>query len=491
MTSEHTHLELYPPSILGVAAVLIPYANHNQSPRNAYEAAMAKQAVGLNAANFHLRFDSRAHFLHYPQKPVVQTRFLDLIGFNSRPAGQNFVVAVLSFTGYNMEDAVIMNKSSVERGLARSTFFRDYSTEELRYPGGQRDIIGVPDVKVKGYRGKENYELLDEDGIVAPEAEVVSGKVLVGKTSPPRFLEEYKEFGLIGEARRDSSVSLRHGDKGIVDTVVITVDGEGNKFIRVKVRDLRIPEIGDKFASRHGQKGVIGLLVPQYDMPYTFEGITPDLIINPHALPSRMTVGQLIESIAGKVGSLRGKTVDGTPFFGEKPEDLRKELLLFGYPHDGTEPVYDGRTGELISTPVFVGIVYYQRLHHMVADKLHSRSRGPVQLLTRQPTEGRAREGGLRFGEMERDAIIGHGATILLKERLLDSSDKYTIYVCEKCGLLGWFDRNKGKYVCPVHGEEGNLVPVEVSYAFKLLLQEMMSMLIYPRIILKDKFSGE
>ena len=491
VTPKHTHLELYPPSILGVAAVLIPYANHNQSPRNAYEAAMAKQAVGLNAANFHLRFDSRAHFLHYPQKPVVQTRFLDLIGFNSRPAGQNFIVAVLSFTGYNMEDAVIVNKSSVERGLARSTFFRDYSTEELRYPGGQRDIIGIPDIKVKGYRGKENYEFLDEDGIVPPEVDVVSGKVLIGKTSPPRFLEEYREFGLVGEARRDSSVSLRHGDRGIVDTVVVTVDGEGNKFIRVKVRDLRIPEIGDKFASRHGQKGVIGLLVPQYDMPYTFEGVTPDLIINPHALPSRMTVGQLIESIAGKVGSLRGRTVDGTPFFGEKPEDLRRELLLFGYPHDGTEPMYDGRTGELISTPVFIGVVYYQRLHHMVADKLHSRSRGPVQLLTRQPTEGRAREGGLRFGEMERDAIIGHGATILLKERLLDSSDKYTIYVCEKCGLLGWFDRNKGKYVCPVHGEEGNIVSVEVSYAFKLLLQEMMSMLIYPKIILKEKFSGE
>ncbi len=488
---EHTHLELYPPSILGVTAVLIPYANHNQSPRNVYEAAMAKQAVGLNAANFHLRFDSRAHFLHYPQKPVVQTRFLDLIGFNSRPAGQNFVVAILSYTGYNMEDAIIMNKSSVERGLARSIFFREYSTEELRYPGGQRDAVGIPDIKVKGYRGKENYEFLDDDGIITPEVDVSSGMVLVGKTSPPRFLEEYKEFGLVGEVRRDSSISLRHGDKGVVDAVVVTVDGEGNKFIRVRVRDLRVPEIGDKFASRHGQKGVVGLLVPQYDMPYTFDGVTPDLIVNPHAFPSRMTVGQLIESIAGKAGSLRGRLVDGTPFFGEKLEELRRELILYGYPQDGTEPMYDGRTGELISTPVFIGVVYYQRLHHMVADKLHSRSRGPVQLLTRQPTEGRAREGGLRFGEMERDAIISHGAPAILKERLLDSSDKYIVYVCEKCGLLGWFDRNKGKYVCPVHGSEGKLVPVEVSYAFKLLIQEMMSMLIYPRLVLRDRFTGE
>jgi len=489
LTEEHTHLEIYPPAILGIAAALIPYAEHNQSPRNAYQSAMAKQAVGLNAANFHLRFDSRAHFLHYPQKPLVQTRFLELIGYNTRPAGQNFIVAVLSFTGYNMEDAVILNKSSVERGLARSTFFREYSVEELRYPGGEKDVISIPDPSVKGYRGRDNYRLLDEDGIVAPEVDVESGNVLIGKISPPRFIEEYKEFGLTSETKRDTSVSLRHGDRGVVDTVAITVSGEGNKLVRVRVRDLRIPEIGDKFASRHGQKGVVGLLVPQYDMPYTVDGITPDLIINPHALPSRMTVGQLIEAIAGKVAALLGRFVDGTPFANEKLEDLERELLLSGYPLNGTEPMYDGRTGELIMTPVFIGIVYYQRLHHMVSDKIHARARGPVQLLTRQPTEGRAREGGLRFGEMERDAIIGHGAPILLKERLLESSDKFTIYVCEKCGLIGWFDRRKGKYICPIHGESEKLVPVNVSYAFKLLIQEMMSMMIYPKLIIKDKIS--
>ena len=491
LTPEHTHLEIWPPAIVGIAAATIPYAEHNQSPRNAYQSAMAKQAVGLYAANFHLRFDSRGHFLHYPQRPLVQTKFLDVTGYNDRPSGQNFVVAVLSFTGYNMEDALIMNKSSVERGLARSTFFREYSTEELRYAGGQRDRIEIPDPSVRGYKGRDNYLLLDSDGIISPEIEVNAGNVLVGKTSPPRFLEEYKEFGLTGVSRRDTSITLRHGDKGVVDSVVITVSGEGNRLVRIKVRDLRIPEIGDKFASRHGQKGVIGLLVPQYDMPYTPDGITPDLIINPHALPSRMTVGQLIETIAGKVAALAGRSVDGTPFYGEKVEDLQRELLLLGYPADGTEPMYDGRTGELIMTPVFIGIVYYQRLHHMVTDKIHARARGPVQLLTRQPTEGRAREGGLRFGEMERDCIIGHGAPILLRERLLENSDKTVIYVCEECGMIGWYDRRRGKLVCPIHGDKGKLYPVTVSYAFKLLLQEMMSMLIYPKLILKDRFGGE
>lgn len=488
LTPEHTHLELWPPAIVGVAAATIPFLEHNQSPRNTYQAAMAKQALGLYASNFNLRFDSRAHVLHYPQKPIVQTKFLDIIGYNDRPAGQNFIIAVLSYTGYNMEDAVILNKSSVDRGLARSTFYREYITEELRYAGGQMDKIEIPEPSVRGYRGRENYSLLDDDGIVSPEAKVLSGNVLVGKTSPPRFMEEYKELGIVSTTRRDTSVTLRHGDRGVVDSVLITVSADGNKLVRVRVRDLRIPEIGDKFASRHGQKGVVGLLLPQYDMPYTPDGVTPDIIINPHALPSRMTVGQLIESIAGKVGALEGRLVDGTPFYGEKPEDLKVRLLLRGYPRDGTEPIYDGRTGELLSNPVFIGIVYYQRLHHMVADKIHARARGPVQLLTRQPTEGRAREGGLRFGEMERDCLIGHGAALLLQERMLESSDKVLMYVCSDCGLIGWFDRKKSKYVCPLHGDKGRLYPVKVSYAFKLLLQELMSMMVYPKLVLGDKY---
>jgi len=490
ITPSTTHVEIWPHAILGAAASTIPYAEHNQSPRNTYQSAMVKQALGFYAANFMLRFDSRAHLLHYPQLPLVQTRALSILGYNDRPAGQNMVVAVMSYTGYNMEDAVIMNKSSVDRGLARSTFFRTYSTEEVKYAGGQEDRIEIPDAKVLGYRGKDAYAKLDSDGIVRVEVFVKGGEVLIGKTSPPRFVEEYRGYGILAQRRKDTSVTMRHGESGWVDMVMLTTTAEGHKLVKVRVRDLRIPEIGDKFASRHGQKGVIGILIPQYDMPYTVEGITPDLIINPHALPSRMTLGQLMESIAGKVAALRGKFVDGTPFFEESIEDLKKQLLLFGYPLDGTEPMYDGRNGELIGNPIFIGIVYYQKLHHMVADKMHARARGPVQLLTRQPTEGRAREGGLRFGEMERDTLIGHGASALLRERMLESSDKTVIYVCELCGFIGWFNRRKNVYECPIHGDKGVLHPVVVPYAFKLLLQEMMSMGVKPRLILEDKFKA-
>ncbi len=486
--SSYTHMEIWTPAIFGITATTIPYAEHNQSPRNTYQAAMAKQALGLYAANYQLRTDSRGHLLHYPQKPLVQTKPLGIIGYNDRPAGQNMVVAILSFTGYNIEDALIMNKSAVDRGLARSFFFRLYSTEERKYAGGQEDRIEKPSPGVRGYKGLALYNKLNEDGLIDPEIEVHGGEILVGKTSPPRFTAEYKEFGLTASTRRDTSVAVRHGEKGVVDMVLITDTVEGNKLVKVRVRDLRIPEIGDKFASRHGQKGVIGLLVSQEDLPFTEDGVVPDLIINPHAFPSRMTLGQLMESIAGKYASLSGKTVDATPFYKKSLENIKIRLIKYGYPMDGTEAMYDGRTGELLKSPVFIGVVYYQRLHHMVADKIHARARGPVQILTRQPTEGRAREGGLRFGEMERDCLVAHGAALVLKDRLLDQSDKTVIYVCEYCGFIGWYDRNKGKYVCPIHKDKGKLYPVTVSYAFKLLLQELMSMCIAPRLILGKKW---
>ncbi len=486
LTPEHTHMEIWAPAILGITASIIPYPEHNQSPRNTYEAAMAKQSLGLYAANFQRRMDTRGHFLHYPQKPLVQTRAMEIIGYNERPAGQNMVVAVMSFTGYNIEDALIMNKGSIDRGLARSTFFRLYSTIEYKYPGGQEDRITIPSSNVRGYRGPKAYEKLDEDGIVTPETPAKGGDVLIGKISPPRFFTAQEYTVGAGITRQDASIVTRHGEKGVVDVVMITTDGEGNKLVKVRVRDLRIPELGDKFASRHGQKGVIGLIVPHENMPFTEDGIVPDLIINPHAFPSRMTVGQLIESIAGKAAALEGRFIDATPFYKESVENLQITLKRHGYPETGMEAMYDGRTGEILHSPIFIGIVYYQKLHHMVADKIHARARGPVQILTRQPTEGRAKEGGLRFGEMERDCLVGHGASLLLKEQMLDKSDRTIIYVCELCGHIGWYDRVRGKYICPVHKDKGKLKPVEVSYAFKLLLQELMSLCIMPRLRIKD-----
>lgn len=488
ITPDHTHLEIWPPSVLGITASIIPYPEHNQSPRNTYQSAMAKQALGLYAANYQLRTDSRAHLLHFPQKPIVQTRMMDLMGYNRRPAGANAVLAIMTYSGYNLEDALILNKTAVERGMYRSTFFRLYSTEELKYPGGQEDRIQIPEAGVVGFKGKEYYKNLEDNGLIAPEVEVKGGDVLVGKVSPPRFLQEFKELSP-EQSKRDTSIIARHGENGIVDLVMVTETSEGNRLVKVRVRDLRIPEIGDKFASRHGQKGVIGMLIPQVDMPYTPEGVVPDIIINPHAFPSRMTLGQLMEGIAGKYAAVSGNIVDATPFYKMPIDEIQEGLEKYGHLKDNTEVVYDGRTGQRVKSRVYFGVVYYQKLHHMVADKMHARARGPVQILTRQPTEGRAREGGLRFGEMERDCLIGYGTVMLIKDRLLDNSDKAVIYVCEQCGYVGWYDKNANKYICPIHKDKSTMHGVTVSYAFKLLMQELMSMTISPRLQFGDRVS--
>jgi DNA-directed RNA polymerase subunit B len=484
---EHTHAEITTYTILGICSSLIPYPEHNQSPRNSYEAAMAKQALGIHSTNFLLRVDSRSHILHYPQKPLVDTRPMDIIGYDLRPSGQNCVVAVVSFEGYNMEDALIFNKASIERGLARSSFYRIYEGECRQYLGGLKDKFTTPEPGIRGYRGEQYYRLLEPDGIVSLESWANGGDVLIGRTSPPRFLEEYKEFEVKGPTMRDTSVDMRPAETGVVDAVFITETHEGSKLVKVRVRDERIPELGDKFASRHGQKGVIGMVIPQEDLPFTPDGVFPDIVINPHAIPSRMTIGQFMESMAGKVAAARGRPVDGTPFVGEKTEQLKRMLIDLGFSSSGRETLYNGITGERFSADIFIGVVYYQKLHHMVADKIHARARGQVQMLTRQPTEGRARGGGLRFGEMERDCLIGHGAAMLLQDRLLEESDKYLLYVCENCGYIGYYDIKQRKYVCRVCEDKAQISPVVVSYAFKLLLQEMMSLCITPRLKLKER----
>ena len=484
---ETTHLEIATYTMLGICASTIPYPEHNQSPRNSYQAAMAKQALGVYGTNFHNRTDSRSHILHYPQVPLVQTENMEVMGYKQRPTGQNCIVAVLSFEGYNMEDAIIFNQASIQRGLFRSTFYRIYEAECRQYLGGLKDKFTVPEAGTRGYRGEQYYRLLEPDGIISLESQVVGGDVLIGRISPPRFLEEYKEFEVKGPSMRDTSVDMRPSETGIVDGIFVTESGEGSQLVKVRVRDQRIPELGDKFASRHGQKGVIGLIVPPENMPFTDEGITPDLMINPHAIPSRMTIGQFIESLAGKAAAARGKPGDGTPFSNEDPTEVRNNLVKLGFSHTGSEVFYNGTTGEKFVADIFVGVVYYQKLHHMVADKIHARARGQVQMLTRQPTEGRARGGGLRFGEMERDCLIGHGAAMLLRDRLLEESDKYTLFICENCGQIAYFDMKQRRYVCKICDEKVKIAPVTVSYAFKLLLQELQSLCITPKLKLKEK----
>jgi len=486
LNEEHTHLEIDPMIILGLCTSLVPYANCGQSSRLNRGQKTQKQSLGLYATNFLLRMDTDVSLLHYPQAPLVKSMMYDLSEQDNHPSGQNVTIALMSYEGYNMQDAIIINKGSVDRGFARSTYFRPYSVDELRYSGGLMDEISVPDKEVKGYKSEEDYKYLEEDGIIHPEARVESDDVIVGKTSPPRFLGDLEEFSLTANIRRESSITIKQGEKGIIDMIVVTENEEGNKLVRVRLRDERKPEIGDKFASRHGQKGVIGMIIDESDIPFTASGIKPDLIFSPHSVPSRMTISHLIEVLGGKVGALGGRHIDGTIFDSEKESDLRKELLEMGFRENGTETMYNGITGEKFKAKIFVGNMYYLKLKHLVANKLHSRASGRIQLLTRQPIEGRAKGGGLRLGEMEKDCFVAHGASLLLKERF--DSDKTHVYVCEECGMLAVCDEYRKKYFCSKCGTNVEITKIDISYAFKLLLDELKSLCIYPKLNLRSKY---
>lgn len=486
ITKDHTHLEISPITIVGICTSLIPYSNFGGSSRLIRGSKIQKQSIGLYSSNFLMRMDTDTSVLHYPQQPIVKSFMSDVYNYKNHPSGQNIVIAMMSFEGYNMQDSIILNKGSVERGLGRSTYFRPYNVEELRYSGGLMDDITIPDKETKGYKSEKDYRLLEKDGIVYTGAQVKEDDVIIGKTSPPRFLGDLEEFSIAANIRRESSTTIKHKEGGIVDITLITENEEGNRLVQIRIRDQRIPEAGDKFASRHGQKGVIGAIVPQEDMPFTSKGIIPDIIFSPHSIPGRMTISHLIEILAGKVGSLKGEYIDGTPFDSTSEEDLRMQLGQLGFREDGTEVMYNAITGEEFKVRIFIGNMFYLKLKHMVANKLHSRASGRIQLLTRQPIEGRAKGGGLRIGEMEKDCFVAHGASLLLKERF--DSDKTTIYVCETCGMVAVFDSFKSKKYCLRCGQSTNISAVEISYAFKLLLDELKSMVVYPKILLKSKY---
>ncbi len=486
ITAEHTHVEINPIIIVGLTTSLVPFANFGQSSRLNRGSKTQKQALGFYASNFLVRMDTDVSLLHYPQNPIVRSFTYDMSKQNLHPAGQNVVIALMSYEGYNMRDSLILNKGSVDRGLARSTYYRPYGIEEMRYSGGLIDEIGIPDKEVKGYKSEHDYRMLEDDGIIYPEAVVNEEDVLIGKTSPPRFLGELDEFSIAANKRRETSVTVKHGETGTVDFIAITENEEGNRLIQVRLRHLRIPEIGDKFASRHGQKGVVGLIVPHADMPFTASGLTPDIIFSPHSIPSRMTVNYLIEVIAGKVGALSGRAINATTFNSENESDMRKHLLDLGFRESGTERMYNGITGEEFDAKIFVGNMYYLKLKHMVANKLHARASGRIQLLTRQPIEGRSKGGGLRLGEMEKDCFVAHGASLLLKERF--DSDKTVIHICENCGLLAVYDSYRGNKFCAKCGGNVEISAIEISYAFKLLLDELKALGVFPRLKLQSKY---
>ena len=488
-----THCEIHPSMILGVCASIIPFPDHNQSPRNCYQSAMGKQAMGIYLSSFQVRMDTMAHVLHYPQKPLATTRAMEHMHFRELPSGINCIVAIACYTGYNQEDSLIMNQSAIDRGLFRSSFFRTYNGKAKCRPGAynalEDEAFEVPNRSTCVGMKRGSYNKLDSDGLAEPGVRVSEDDVLVGKTVP------YAIKGPNGMAsalsRKDDSTTMRSTEKGIIDRVMLTTDIEGNKFCKVRIRNIRIPQIGDKFASRHGQKGTVGMTYRQEDLPFTCEGVSPDIIVNPHAIPSRMTVGHLVECLLGKVSSLLGDEGDATPFMDDVTVEKISQLLTeLGYQKHGNECMYNGHTGKPMDTLIFLGPTFYQRLKHLVDDKIHARSRGPVTMLTRQPMEGRGRAGGLRMGEMERDCLIAHGAANFLRDRLYANSDPYRVHVCDECGMIAIANLRKQTFDCGYCDNKTRFSQIHIPYAGKLLFQELMSMCIVPRIFV-DRPSGD
>ncbi|CUG26907.1 DNA-directed RNA polymase III, putative [Bodo saltans] len=480
----YSHCEMDPSMILGICASIIPYPNHNQSPRNTYQSAMGKQAMGIYASNFNMRMDTTAHVLLYPQKPLVRTRAMSYMHSNDLPAGHNAVVAIACYTGYNQEDSMIMSRSAVERGFFRSAFWRSYKATEERNPKKKTlEMFESPDPHSTHVKRGADYSKLDVDGLIKPGMTVYGGDILVGKTIPvPKEELEHAEALQTTQTKRDASISSRVTEKGVVDKVMLTENGESYRFTKVKVRTIKIPNIGDKFCSRHGQKGTNGIQFRQEDMPFTRDGLVPDLIINPHAIPSRMTVAHLIETLAGKVACFKGREVDATPFCSVQVSDLASALHKLQCQRYANECLYNGHTGLPLDHLIFFGPTYYQRLKHLSGDKIHARPRGPLQPLVRQPTEGRAHEGGLRFGEMERDCMLSYGASQWLRERLFRVSDYYSVHVCESCGTICAADTTLHVYKCTGCDHATRFSHVLMPYACKLLFQELMSMTILPRL---------
>ena len=485
----YTHCEIHPSTVFGVLASCVPFPDHNQAPRNTYQCAMGKQAMGVYATNYDKRMDKTAYVLNYPSRPLVDTRVLNFLQLNSIPSGCQIHVAIMTHTGYNQEDSVLINKGSIDRGLFLATI---YHTEKDEDKNIIRDEIVrcKPDPeKTKGIKFG-NYDKLNASGFIPENTLVENRDVIIAKTVP---IKENRNDPTKTIKYEDQSKTFRTTEDTYIDKNYTGRNGDGYNFAKVRVRALRKPVYGDKFSSRHGQKGTVGNIIPECDMPFTKGGLKPDIIINPHAIPSRMTIGQLKETLLGKVLLELGLFGDGTSFGNLDVKTISEQLLSLGYESYGNELMYNGLTGEQLDTNIFIGPVFYQRLKHMVSDKQHSRSIGPMVNLTRQPAEGRSRDGGFRIGEMERDVMIAHGMTRFCKERMYDVSDKYNAFVCKKCGMIAAYnDGNKNKmyttsdfviHMCKMCDNRTSFAKVDIPYAYKLMAQELQTINIVPRII--------
>ena len=477
---KYTHCEIHPSTIFGVIASCIPFPDHNQSPRNTYQSAMGKQAMGVYATNYNERMDKTAYVLNYPTRPLVDTRIMNMIKLNEIPSGCNINVAIMTHTGYNQEDSLLVNKGSIERGLFQATIYHTEKDEDKQKINGDEEIRCKPDAsKTKGMKFG-NYNKVNSKGLIPENTLVENRDIIISKVTP---IKENRNDHTKVIKYEDQSKIYRTVEEVYIDKNYIDRNGDGYTFAKVRLRAVRRPVIGDKFSSRHGQKGTVGNIIPEEDMPFTKNGVRPDIIINPHAIPSRMTIGQLKETLLGKVLVELGLFGDGTSFGDLDVKTISRKLLELGYEASGNELMYNGLTGEQLECNIFMGPVFYQRLKHMVNDKQHSRSIGPMVNLTRQPAEGRSRDGGLRFGEMERDGMISHGASRFTKGRMYDASDKYQVYVCKNCGLVASYNDQLHIHHCKTCDNRVDFAYVEIPYACKLLFQELITMNVVPRIM--------
>jgi DNA-directed RNA polymerase II subunit RPB2 len=477
---KHTHCEIHPSTIFGILASCIPFPEHNQSPRNTYQCAQGKQAMGVYVTNYENRMDKTAYVLNYPTRPLVDTRVMNIIQLNKIPSGTNVIVAIMTHTGYNQEDSILFNQGSIDRGLFVTTIYHTEKDEDKQKINGDEEIRCKPDgPKTKGMK-MGNYNKINSKGVIPENTIVENRDIIIAKVKP---IKENRNDHTKVIKFEDQSKIYKTSEDTYIDKNYIDRNGEGYNFAKVRLRTLRKPVIGDKFSSRMGQKGTIGDIIPECDMPFTKEGIRPDIIINPHAIPSRMTIGQLKETVLGKTLLQLGLFGDGTSFGTFNVNDICDELLNVGYEAHGNELLYNGLTGEQHECSVFIGPVFYQRLKHMVNDKTHSRSIGPMVNLTRQPAEGRSRDGGLRFGEMEKDGMVSHGAARFTKGRLYDASDKYSVHICKKCGMIAAYNDKMQIHHCKNCENRTDFSYVEIPYACKLLFQELTMMNVSPRIL--------
>ena len=499
----YTHLEIHPSLILGVMGNQIVFPENNQLPRDLFSCGQSKQAVSLYHSNYQNRIDKMGVVLNYGQMPLVKSRYLEYIHQEEHPYGENAIVAIMCYGGYNVEDAILFNEGSLQRGMFRTTYYNMYETYEESSKIGNTTtdshFANIESEEVIGQKPGYDYSVLDQYGLINENTKLDDKKVLIGKVTT-----DLSNPG-VGV---DSSIFPKKGQLGFVDKTFITEGEEGTRVAKVRIREERVPAIGDKFCSRCGQKGTIGLVIPEKDMPFTDEGVKPDLIVNPHALPSRMTIGQLVECLQGKACAMYGAYGDCTAFVNKGPKNkIFGDLLTnVGYHSSGNQLLYNGTTGEQMNSEIFIGPTYYMRLKHMVKDKINYRAQGPRTMLTRQTVQGRANDGGLRIGEMERDGVIAHGAAKFLEESLMKRGDEYFMAICNKTGTIAIYNNTLNLFLSPnadgpikFTGTLDNNLNIEnisrfgrsfsivrVPYSFKLLMQELQTMNIQMRIITED-----